>query len=281
MDLKDFLKDLAVNLDKTNIDQYKQRAASFITDIDSMNGDGLAKILNTSSTYDSALRNIFNGDEKKLVSAVKKMMKESGQFLKFAVEFYIHHKDSFKWFNKFTKLWLANPDHLEVDMMTDEVFDYWLDKDDGKLWSDSSMVNPFFRVIDTKNKKLIMKVLNHKNFKNFKSHYAVRELVVSKSYDSIMTKEMFDMAFTKTMEIISKGKGWNTDFSNELAPIIRSPYFDLKHLNLLTNTEQEISMYEYAIKNNIKLNNEVMKYFYDITEDPDLLPDEAKEVFLF
>ena len=246
-ELKDFIKELAVELNKNNVDEYKKRAAALVMDINSLSSEELAHMINSAKTYDEALE-LFNGDKKMLNAAVKKMMTETEYFLAIYKEYYMKNKKCFSWLNKITKMWISNPMYVPIEDMTDIVLTYWLDNPESKIYKDNSTLNPFFKVLETKNKKLIVKVINHKNFKLIPSHYPLVELLTRDDYVFLLTKKIFDKVFNILMKII------DSDFSEELAPIIRLPYLEMKHFDMIS-TEQEIEMYEYAKQNNIRWSN--------------------------
>jgi len=274
MELKDFVKDVALKLNRNNVDAFKRRAASLIMNIDELSADEISKMLNTNNTYEKALFTV-GGDVKVLNKAVKIMMKGTDHYLSFALEYYKKHKSSFKWMNTITKNWVSS--NIKFETMGADVLMYYLDNKNSFIYADDTISNDFQLIIDAKDKKLITAVVTHKNFKLIPSHYPMESLLSNNKYSYFLNDNIFDIVFPVMINIINKS---GRDFTEGCASIIRSEYLKMKHISLL-NTEQEIEMYEYMMAHNIKVSDDIMKYFYEITNDENLLPPEAKDVFLF
>lgn len=71
MTLEDFVKDVAINLDRNNVDLYKQQAIALTIDVDTLSGEELASMVQPIRSYDDLLQRIFQGDENFLPKAAK------------------------------------------------------------------------------------------------------------------------------------------------------------------------------------------------------------------
>ncbi len=277
MKLEDFVKDLALNLTPNNAPMYKEQAVALTIDVDTLDGEALASMIQNINNYDSVLNRIFQGDTKKLQKAVEKIMKETDYTLSIAQQFYLHNKKLFKIFNYKTRQWILNPEHIGILEMTNEVLNAWLDLPDNQMYSNTSTVNYFRYVLDTKDKSIITQVINHKNFNRIASHYAILDLLINN--ESLLTKQTWDKVLTRICGIINTRSGWNTNFSKELSPIGKSPYLQIKHFELFTDVQSE-AIIEIA-KLNKSLDVNLLTYLYARTNDTDFLPETVQNIFVF
>lgn len=277
MELKDFVKDLSINMDSNNWKIYKQQAAALTIDVDSLTGDELADIINNGLKYDQVLEKIFQGDLKRLNAAVKKLMSTTEYPLYFVSEYYMKNKKAFKWFNFKTQTKLANPQLIGIENMTAEVIKYWLDDTTIQMYKETNMTNDFRFVVASNDKNIVTTVVNHKNFKSVASHYSLRDLLTK---ENLLTKTTFDKVLTRTMQIINSGRGWNTNFAKELAFLGQSQYLQVKHFGMFSNAQAE-AIIEVAEKSNNPMDSATLEYLYSRTDSDVFLPQTAKDVFLF
>lgn len=279
MKLEDFVKELAINLTADNASMYKQQASALIMDVDTLTGGELASMINIYNSYGMILKNIFDGDTKKMNRAIKKIMTETEYPLFFAFEFYYKDKSAFSWFNKKTKENIAKPSVIPPKDMTPEVMNYWLDNSESQIFIETNMLNEFKFVVNSNDKKVVSEVTNHKNFKYVASQYPLVDILVKKQ--ELLTKDSFNKIFERAIKLINANSRWNTDFSKDLAPIIKIPYFEMKHYLMLTDAQKK-GMYEYAVENNIEVvSSEIRISLYEIDGDERFLPDDVKDIFIF
>lgn len=274
MELKDFVKELAIKLNKENVFEYKQKAASLVMD-EEMPIKDLVKIINSSIYYDDVL-NMFN-NKKEMIDAVKRVMTETNDLLISAREFYLKNKRSFVWLNDETKKYLANPKILLTHHMTDKVFDYFINNTNSSIYTDSSKNNLLYNIFNSNDKKRVTAVVNHKNFKLIPSYPPLVSLLTTTGYETLLTKTTFNKVLTQLVAIMGKE---DIEMINTLSSIIKSPFIELKHIMMLP-VDQQVDIYEYAKKNGIEINDDIRQYFYEITGDISMLPDKAKDVFMF
>lgn len=274
MNLEDFVKELAVKLNKDNFELYRRRAASLVIDKD-MDIDSLSKLINSTLYYDDLL-GMFDS-KKEMMDAVKRVMKETDVLLTNAREFYRNNKKSFGWFNKTTKDWLASPSNLIFFDMTDKVVDHWLNNPNSDIYTDTTTTNHFFNAINTNNKKFVTKIINHKNFKKIPSFHPLVSLLTTRGYEDLLTKSTFDKVFLHLVSLMNK---YNVELIEVLTHVINHPLVELKYIEILP-TEQQVSIYEYVKHYGIALHDDIMKFFFDITGDTDMLPSTAKDIFKF
>ena len=277
MTLEDFVKDVAINLDRNNVDIYKQQATALTMNVDDLNGEELASMIQPIRSYDIVLDKIFQGDEKKLKVAVTKIMQETNGTLTLAKEVYLKDPKLFKIFNYESKLVILNPENIAIKDMTDEVFNTWLDLPSNSMYKITNTSNNFRFLIYAEDKKKITTAINHKNFKRVASHYPLFKLIVDNS--TLLTQQTFDKVLTRIMEIIKAGTNWNTNFSKELSPLGNSPYLQVKHFELFTDVQAE-AIIEVA-KNNNTLDTAILTYLYARTGDDKFLSPTVKEIFIF
>lgn len=277
MTLEDFVKDVAINLDRNNVDLYKQQATALTMDVDSLNGEELASMIQSIRSYDILLQRIFQGDEKKLKVSVTKIMQETNYTLTLAREVYLKDPKLFKIFNYETKLVILNPENIAIKDMTDEVFNAWLDLPTNSMYKITSTSNNFRFLIYSEDKKRITIAVNHKNFKKIPSQYPLFNLIINNS--NLLTKQTFDKVLVRIMEIIKAGTNWNTNFATQLSPLGSSPYLQVKHFELFTDVQAEAIIEVAKVNNN--LDESVLTYMYARTGDENFLPKAAKDIFIF
>ena len=280
MRLEDFVKDLSINLNQNNWQAYKIQAASMIMDFDALSGEELAEIINTGLSYNDVLTKIFDNNIVALNKAVKKIMTETTYILHFVKDMYLNDKSSYAMLNDTSKNFLARPSVIYVADMSDELFDDWIGNPSSDLYTLHNVHNRhnrMFEIINTFDKNLITKVVNHKNFKYLASHYPLIKLL---SLDNLLTNSTFDKVLTRTMQIIKSGNNWNTDFSKELSILGKSPFLEIKHFDLVSDV-QASAIIETMKENNTVISPDLMEYLYQRTGDELFLPQTAKDVFLF
>ena len=277
MRLEDFVKDLSINLNQNNWQAYKIQAASMLMDFDALSGEELAEIINTGLSYNDVLTKIFDNNIVALNKAVKKIMTETTYILHFVKDMYLNDKSSYAMLNDTSKNFLARPSMIHVADMSDELFDDWIGNPSSDLYTQYNTHNRLFEIINTFDKNLITKVVNHKNFKNLASHYPLIKLL---SLNELLTKSTFDKVLVRTMQIIKSGNNWNTDFSKELSILGKSPFLEIKHFDLVSDV-QASAIIETMKANNTVISPDLMEYLYQRTGDELFLPQTAKDVFLF
>lgn len=277
MRLEDFVKDLSINLNQNNWQAYKIQAASMIMDFDALSGEELAEIINTGLSYNDVLTKIFDNNIVALNKAVKKIMTETTYILHFAKDMYLNDKSSYAMLNDTSKNFLAKPSVIYVADMSDELFDDWIGNPSSDLYTQHNIQNRLYDIINRSDKKLITKVVNHKNFKNFASHYLLLKLL---TLNELLTKSTFDKVLVRTMQIIKSRNNWNTDYSKELSILGKSPFLEIKHFDLVSDV-QASAIIETMKENNTVISPDLMEYLYQRTGDELFLPQTAKDVFLF
>lgn len=277
MRLEDFVKDLSINLNQNNWQAYKIQAASMIMDFDALSGEELAEIINIGLSYNDVLTKIFDNNIVALNKAVKKIMTETTYILHFVKDMYLNDKSSYAMLNDTSKNFLARPSVIYVADMSDELFDDWIGNPSSDLYTQHNRLNRLYDIINRSDKKLITKVVNHKNFKNLASHYPLLKLL---TLNELLTKSTFDKVLVRTMQIIKSGNNWNTDFSKELSILGKSPFLEIKHFDLVSDV-QASAIIETMKENNTVISPDLMEYLYQRTGDELFLPQTAKDVFLF
>ncbi len=277
MSLEDFIKDLSINLNQNNWKAYKIQASSMLMDFDALSGEELAEIINTGLSYNDVLTKIFDNKIVALNKAVKKIMTETTYILHFVKDMYLNDKSSYTMLNTASKNFLVKPSVISVEDMSNELFDDWIENPSSDLYTLHNVQNRMFEIINTFDKNLITKVVNHKNFKYLASHYPLIKLL---SLDNLLTNSTFDKVLTRTIQIIKSGSSWNTDFSKELSILGKSPFLEIKHFDLVSDV-QASAIIETIKDNNTPISKDLIQYLYQRTGDEAFLPQTAKDVFLF
>lgn len=278
MELRGFVKEVATKLNSNNVDEFKLKASQFIIDdLDSLSSDDLANIINTQMYY-SKVAAIFN-DTEKMLKAVKRLMKETTYSLLTVSEMVENHPEIYDYLNDASKNKLLTQDRFDALNSPLNIFKDWLDQSRNKLWIETNMTNPLQILIkDNVTKERIELILKHKNFKNFPSHYPLVVLLLEK--DNLLTKDTFDKVLRRTMNIINTSRGWNTNFSKELAPLIKKQWFQETHFDLFSSAQLE-GMRTLGKDLHKVLPKHIKEILHTKFGDEEFLSDEAKDVFLF
>lgn len=279
MDLKDFIKEIVTKLDRNNIEDYKKKAAELVfssSDISDMSTDEIVDILNGFWDYDELKEKIFNNDDKLALEIIKKAMK-SDKSLNVANDVYLSNKRSFTWFNDASKKIIL--DEVDMSEMSIAVFDYMMNDTTSRLYFDSGINNPLFIHIEQLNKKIVEKIILHKNFEKL-NVWPVFVIWINDE-KIISTQKVFNKLYSRIMRLLgAAGNGQYPNRESDFEELITSKFLKLKHIHS-SPTEIQIAYYEYAVRNKVKLNDEIREFFYEITGDEEMLPQTAKDIFVF
>jgi len=279
MKVDDFIKDLAINLNRHNANDYKQQASAMVlmNSKNKLNGEEVANLINIYSKYDDIIKLFPN--TKSMLANIKIMMEETSYALQAAFDIYEKHPKAFNSFNNETKNLLFKNSNLDFGKMPMSVFDEYLEFNDD-LWKQGNMTNPLGNIMQNGGKPShITKIVNHKKFSSFPSHYKLRDLL--NDYNNLIAnKKIFDKVYFRQMEILASGHGWNTDFVKELAPIIKNKYFTAENWKVLTPDQIE-GMKNFAKKNIDIIPSETKAVLFDKFQDTEFISEEAKDLFIF
>jgi len=278
MKVEELIKDIALNLNSTNYNDYKEKAMIYLLKSKSdFTGDEASIILNAGyRNYDQMMKVI--GTKTLLKKLLKVMMKETEYPFLLVTKTMKELPEIYSFLNEKTKREFFST-LTEFSNINKKQFQEFLDNYE-QIWTEPKMTNRLGMVTRSNDSKpwMITMVVNHPKFKNFPSQYKTREILIDHS-DLIENRNIFKKLLNRNMEIINAKSSWNTDFSDELAPIITNKYFEEDDLSVFTE-EQQQAMLKY-IKEHGGANTQASIALYNKFGDTSILPDEIKSVFIF
>jgi len=275
--LEELIKDIALNLNSTNYNDYKEKAMiHLLKSKPDFTGDEASIILNAGYRNYEHMMEII-GTKTLLKKLLKKMMKETDYPFLLVTKTMKELPEIYSFLNEKTKkeFFSTLTDFTNIDK---KQFKDFLDNYD-QIWFESNMTNRLGLIIRSGGKPwMISMVVNHPRFKSFPSQYKTREVLIDYP-ELIENRTIFKKLLNRNMAIIDESRGWNTDFSDELAPIITNKYFEEDDLSIFTEAQQK-AMLKYT-KENAGVNHQALVALYNKFNDSTILPDELKSVFIF